>query len=237
MGDPGTFPVYPFTFDRVWGGEWGWFWPWNSQLAWPRQKLKPLALTIMEESPWCCCLGRSLVAFLTVTPVGSALSLPSPFKTPAPSAQTSRSSALSPVVSGYRIKQAFPASTNVWWFGFDPARSFPSVCFYLEQGMCHRGGRAAAHASLPFLKQNSEQVSVGGQTGRRALMQTASVSPRGTPTPELPAVRPTVLTAPAVPPARWPQGGVARAPGSRKLRWGSRTGNAGTPAKGRRHQR
>lgn len=105
----------------------------------------------MEGSPWCCCLGRSLVAFPTVTPVGPALSLPSPFKTPAPSAQTSRTSALSPAVSGYRIKQAFPASTNVWWFGFDPARSFPSICFYLEQGMCHRGGRAAAHSSLPFL--------------------------------------------------------------------------------------
>lgn len=40
---------------------------------------------------------------------------------------------------------------------------FSSVFFYIEQGTCHRGGRSAAYAILPFLKQNSEQVSVGGR--------------------------------------------------------------------------
>lgn len=85
---------------------------------------------------------------------------------------------------------------------------FPPSVFILSKECATEGAgrqrtlhsRFCFFFSLPFLKQNSEQVSVGGQTGRRALMHTASVSPRRTPTPGLPAVRPTVLTAPAVPP-------------------------------------
>lgn len=41
---------------------------------------------------------------------------------------------------------------------------------------------------------------------------------------------------PGRPRARCPRAGAAREPGNRKLRWGSRTGNVGTPAGGRRQQ-
>lgn len=99
-------------------------------------------------------------------------------------------------------------------------------------------GANALHVFFVFLYLMSYVSHRGSGSAARACAQTASVSPQGTPYVSRPAVcvHPAVLTRAGCPLARCPEAGAAREPGNRKLGWGSRTGNAGTPARGRRHQ-
>lgn len=132
--------------------------------------------------------------------------------------------------------------------------------------MCHTHtvDRSAAYGIFPYFNQNnSEQVSVGGDLcfrrldpalgwnlpsrspvwrpgagalGWVPLMQTAEVSPPRTPTLGLASIYPAVLTAPDAPAPGAHRLTPRESWENRKLEWGSRTGNASTPATVRQHQ-